>query len=114
MKTFKAGDGLAKWIMRIAVMGIAYASFFNTFMFFNMASLAFYISAAFIIFSVLLFAGGFSGNNSLTALSGLFVFLLSLLEIILIVRGNGISGKVLNTYLPLASIGLFFWSNGNK
>jgi hypothetical protein len=116
MKTFKSGQGLAKWVLRLAVLGIVYVTFVPVINMLNFSSLSFYVAAAFGIFSVLLFAGGFSSKNNLTALSGFAILLLSILEIFLFSNtfGKGLVISTFSVYFPLAAIGLLFWTNGNK
>ncbi|MDD4576137.1 MAG: hypothetical protein PHI36_06900, partial [Bacteroidales bacterium] len=79
---------------------------------FNFESVYYLVILLFFVFGVLLFAGGFRKNASLTIIAGLMVFLIS---IFFIARGyHGlILDKNLIVYIFPASVGLFFLSKGN-
>ena len=115
MKPIKSAHGLAKWLLRLATIGLVYISFSDMIVSLNFENVWFYISSVYALLSLLLFAGGFSNTNSLTALSGFLITLVSILVFFVFIDKN-VNGfaSTLSIYLPLTSIGTFFWSNGNK
>lgn len=111
MKPLKSFTGFASWLMRISVLLIVFAAFFDTFMAFNIKELSFYIAAGFMVFGLLLFIGGFMGKPTLSVLSGLVILLLSALQAYWAFKGINISFA---HWIMLASVGLFFLASGNK
>lgn len=111
MKPLKSFSGFASWLMRIAVLLIVFAAFFNTFMAFGIKELSFYIAAGFMVFGLLLFIGGFVSKPTLTVVSGLILFLLSGLKAYW--AFNGITAEFAQWVL-MGSVALSFLANGNK
>ena len=77
MKPFKGLFPFATWLMRFAVVFFVLTTYWKTFTFFNFQSVMFYISALYVIFSILLFVGGLSHKGSLTVLSSLILILVT-------------------------------------
>lgn len=112
MKPIKSIEGFAKWMLRSSVLLFIIFYFYEIVKTFNFESVYYLVVLLFFVFGVLLFAGGFRKNASLTVISGLMVFLISLF---FIARGyHGlIIDKNLIVYIFPASVGLFFLSKGN-
>lgn len=113
MKPFRPVTSLAKWLLRIAIFAQAVISYFHIAQNFNFQSFTFYIAALFIIFSALLIIGGFFSKHSLTIISGLGIFLLSLYELFHVYEGSFLEQDFL-IYFMMGALGLFFISQGNK
>ncbi len=112
MDPVKAFYPLSGWLLRLAVLVIIYILFFVPLKTFNLSSVDFYIAAAFTIFGILLFVGGFLNKSTLTVLSGLMLLLGCLYKIVMhyaFDKGNSIA-----LYFVFAAIAMFFFSNGNK
>ena len=112
MKPLKSITPLAMWLMRIAVLLFVYQAFFESINTLNFKVLEFYISAAFTVFSLLLFVGGFLKTSSLTVLSALCLFILSVYKIVDISSAG--LGLTLAMFGLFATISLFFIAAGNK
>lgn len=112
MKPLKGIVPLAMWLMRIAILLFVYVAFFESINLLNFKVLEFYISAAFTLFSVLLLVGGFLKTSSLTVISALFLFILSIYKIVDISSGG--LGLTLAMFGLFATISLFFMAAGNK
>lgn len=111
MNPWKRFTGLASWMMRIAMVLAIIACFFDTFMTFEVKQLQFFIALAFLVFGALLFIGGFLSKHSLTVVSALILFGLSVIQAYLTYAG------VTHTFafwLMAASVSIYFVSNGNK
>lgn len=112
MKPIKSIEGFAKWMLRSSVLLFIIFYFYETVKTFNFESVYYLITLIFFVFGVLLFAGGFRKNASLTVISGLMVFLISLFFI-----ARGYHGLIMDrnliVYIFPASVGLFFLSKGN-
>lgn len=112
MKPLKGIVPISMWLMRIALLLFVYVSFFDTVKALSFKTLNFYIAAAYVVFSLLLFVGGFIKSGTLTVLSALFLFLVSVYKIVDIAdAGISVSFAV---YGLIATIALFFMSAGNK
>ena len=111
MKPVKSLFPLFSWLLRIAILVAVYSRFFHIFKAIDFSSVSFYISAAFSLFSLLLFFGGFSKKHTLTILSGLFIALLSIYQMVQL-------GFEINIHLSfyglLLSASLLFIAVGNK
>lgn len=112
MKPLKGLFPLATWLMRFAVVFFVITTYWNPFTAFNLQSVMFYISAVYIIFSVLLFIGGFLAKNSLTVISSLFLILVTGYHAFI-----NIGAKVdhnFAVYVVLGSVFVYFFAAGNK
>lgn len=111
MNPWKNLTGLASWIMRIAIMLMIFAWFFQSFMNFNLTNPGFYMATAFVVLGIMLFVGGFLSKHSLTVLSAVGLLILSALQAYW--GFNGITG-VFAQWLLMGSVSLYFVTNGNK
>jgi hypothetical protein len=113
MKPFKSGSTLAVWLLRILILWMAYLYYFDVFKTFQFGVVNFWFAAAYVIFSVLLFTGGFVNKHTLTVISGLFLFLIPICRLII----SGIPGDPVNSlfvyFIPLA-VGFYFLTRGNS
>lgn len=111
MKPIKSLVPLAKWLLRIAAIGIIYkAGHFETAITFAFNSLTYFISLLAVIFVIMLFIGGLLKNSNLTVVSGLLILILSL---IILFAQIGFSIPGLLSILPLGAIGFYFMAKGN-
>jgi hypothetical protein len=112
MKPLKQLFPFSSWLMRFAVVFFVLISYWKTFTFFNFQSVMFYVAAIFVIFSVLLFVGGFLKRGSLTVLSSLILILVTGYHAFL-----NLESKLDNNfaiYVILGSILVYFLTTGNK
>lgn len=111
MKPVKSLVPIAKWLLRVAAIGIVYKSgHFDTVLTLSFKGISYFFSLAFAVLVILLFIGGFLRSSNLTVLSGLFLLVVSL--IVLFVQ-IGFSVPGLLSILPLATIGFYFMARGN-
>lgn len=99
------------WLMRIAVVFVVYTHFFGLIKTFDTSSLAFFIAAAYGLFALLLFFGGFAKNHTLTIISGLVIAGLSVYK--MVDMGFALNNSV-SFYALLTATGLLFVGSGNK
>ena len=112
MKPFKSGAIIAAWLLRLTLLWFVYENYFKTFPGFDLKSFAFYISAAYLLFAILVLAGGFLQKPALTVISGLALFVLPIAQLI-----HGFPadpGKVVLLYLLPMAIGFYFFTGGNN
>ena len=110
MKPLKSLVPLAKWLLRIAVLAIVYQKYFDTAISFKFNNLSYFVSLLMVVFAALLFVGGFLKKPALTVVSGLIIFIVSLVVLF------GLTGFNLNSILkifPLAALGFYFLARGN-
>lgn len=100
------------WMLRIAILFVVYTRFFDILEVFNTSTVIFYIAAAYILFTLLLFLGGFFRKHTLTIISGLFIAGLSVYQMIQIGFPPPTNG--LSFYFLLTVCGLIFVGTGNK
>lgn len=112
MKPIKSLENIAKWLLRVSVVVFVVFYFFSEVKTMKFDNVYYLVKLIYFIFGVLLFAGGFRKNASLTVISGLFVFLISLFFIFQGYRGELIY-KELVVYIFPAVTALFFVSKGN-
>ncbi|MGM0611888.1 MAG: hypothetical protein ACQESM_00105 [Bacteroidota bacterium] len=111
MKPVKSLFPLFSWLIRIAILLAVYTRFFHLLKPMNFSSVSFYIAAAFHLFALLLFFGGFAKKHTLTILSGLIIAGLSIYQILqlgFVINNN------LSFYGLLLSGSLLFVAIGNK
>jgi len=111
MKPFKSGMVIAAWLLRIMLVWFIYQHYFKTFGGFDFKAFSFYISAAYLVFGVLAFAGGFLQKPAMTVVSGLFIFILPLVQVIRAFPDD--PGSVLLLYLIPLAVGFYFFTHGN-
>ncbi len=111
MKPLKNISGLSAWLMRISLLIMIMALFSEEFMKFELNTLSFYISTAFIVFAVLLFSGGFF-SAPLTVVSSLVLFALSVINAV--IAFNGELELTFVCWILIASVCTYFLTHGNK
>ncbi|GAB1404637.1 MAG: hypothetical protein PHX54_05240 [Lentimicrobiaceae bacterium] len=112
MKPVKSLIPASRWLLRISLLVYLLLEHGKTLLSLQYQTQVFYIALAFILFGILLFAGGFTSKPSLTVVSA---FLLSLLFIYYLYLGfvpRVTMPQVLN--LLLLSVCLNFMALGNK
>ena len=109
MKPVKNLQAFSKWMLRLAVAGIVYIQFFQTFIDFNIKNISFLIAAIYVVFAVLLLVGGFLSNGRLSVICGLIILITSLVRMFL----PGISIFSVMNNLTLTALGIFFLAYGN-
>jgi hypothetical protein len=112
MKPFKSGAIIAAWLLRITILWFVYEQYFIGFPGFDLKSFPFYIHTAYILFTVLLLAGGFMQKPALTVLSGLAIFVLPIVQLIHAFPKDLL--PVLLLYLLPLSVGFYFFTHGNS
>ncbi|MCY1721587.1 hypothetical protein OU798_14620 [Prolixibacteraceae bacterium Z1-6] len=110
MGSFKGLAPIAAWMLRISMGIITYTWYFNQFLKFSFNSVYYFLIAGYVLFTVLLLAGGFSRNNTLTVLSALVLFGLSVTMMFI----NGFSVDVLMKHFTPAAIAVYFIARGNN
>ena len=111
MKPFKSGMVIAAWLLRIMLVWFIYQHYFKTFGDFDFKEFNFYISTAYLLFGVLVFAGGFLQKPAMTVISGLLIFILPLVQLIRAFPED--PGSVLLVYMIPLAVGFYFFTNGN-
>jgi uncharacterized membrane protein len=112
MKPLKGLYPIAAWLMRFAVVFFVLTRYWNTFTHFNMQSVMFYVSALFIVFTVLLFVGGFLHKSNLTVISSLVLILVTGYHAFLNIESK--LDHNFAVYVLLGSIFVYFLTTGNK
>lgn len=112
MKPLKSLLQFATWLMRLAIVSFAFVSFLHALKTFDIKTIQFYIAVAFILFSVLLFIGGFMSKPAITVFSGIMLFFASVYEIV-ILFSEGINIDI-SIYAVIASTSFYFVTAGNK
>jgi hypothetical protein len=113
MRPFRSASGLAVWILRAATFLLILSIYWTTVEQLNFKSFYFYIATIYTVFGALLFIGGLFSKHTITVLSGLILFIISIYEIFHFYQGSLLNSG-LASYLLLSAIGLFFLSRGNK
>lgn len=111
MKPLTSLFKLSKWLLRIAIFFVVFTQYYDIFMQFNLSSIGFYVSAVFLIFGVLLLAGGFLDKDHLTVVSSLLILLASIY--MSVVSFDGITSKFAINVL-VGTVAFLFLTNGNK
>jgi hypothetical protein len=112
MKPFKSGIVIAAWLLRITLAWFIYKHYFQPFTDFAWKTFGFYIAAAYLLFGILLLAGGLMQKATLTVVSGLVLFILPIIQLIRSFPED--AGSVLLIYLIPVSVGFYFFSAGNN
>jgi len=110
MEPIKGFMPIARWLLRLTLGIVVYMHFFDTFLTFSFNNLNYFMALLYIIFTVSLIIGGLLKKNATTVISGMIIFILS---IIMIFMGEISLNKVLEYFLP-ASLGFYFMAAGNK
>ncbi len=115
MKPWTTFTGLAKWLLRIAVLLVIFTQYFNIFIDFKLDDIAFYVSAIYIVFGVLFFAGGFLSKHNLTVISALLLLLVSIYVSVIVFDGFKDESVIkFAQHVMLGAVALFFVTDGNK
>ena len=112
MKPFKSGAIIAAWLLRVMLVWFIYRNYFQAFAGFDLKSFSFYIGAAYLLFGLLLLAGGLLQKPGLTVISGLAIFALPIVQLIRIFPED--LSNVLLLYLIPLSVGFWFFTSGNN
>jgi hypothetical protein len=112
MKPFKSGLVIASWLLRITLVWFVYQQYFAPFTEFNVKTLEFYIQAMYVVFALLLVIGGLVKKPVVTVISGLFIFVLPVVQLIRSFPGE-FQKHMLIYLIPLA-IGFHFFASGNN
>jgi hypothetical protein len=88
-----------------------YSNCFQLFTEFDFKNFGFFIAAAYLFFGILLVAGGFMQKPVLTVTTGLFIFIIPIVQIIRVFPKD--LSQVLLIYLIPLSVGFYFFTNGN-
>lgn len=112
MKPAKGLFQFAAWLIRITMIVFAYTIFFETVKTFDFSALEFYIAAAFSLFTVLLFIGGFLSKPAMTVLSAFFLFGLSVYQFAVFFSKE--PNLPMLMFLMSMSMMLMMFSVGNK
>jgi len=112
MRAIKGLYPLATWLMRFAVVFFVVLTYWKTFTAFNLQSVMFYVSAIFVVFSILLFIGGILQKENLTVLSSLILILVTGYHAFINLKAN--LDHNFAVYVLLGSVFVFFLTTGNK
>jgi uncharacterized membrane protein len=112
MKPVKSLLPASRWLLRISLLTYLVLQHGKTILDLQYETQAFYIGLAFVLFGVLLFAGGFTSRPSLTVVSALLLSLLFAYYIYLGFVPQVTITQVLN--VMLLSVTLYFMSSANK
>jgi hypothetical protein len=112
MRPFKGLFPLATWLMRFSVVFFVLTRYWHTFAQFNFQSILFYVSAIFIVFTVLLFIGGFLHKSNLTVFSSFILILVTGYHAFLNLESR--LDHNFAVFVVLGSIYVYFLTTGNK
>ena len=111
MKPFKSGTIVAAWLLRITILWFVYEHYLKGFPGFDLKSFSFYIHAAYFVFAGMLVVCGFMQKPAVTVLSGLFLFILPVVQLIHAFPKD-LMPVVLFYLLPMSG-GFYFFTAGN-
>lgn len=111
MRPIKSLSPFSGWLLRLGLMFMVGLLVWPALKLFHFTSLHSVVTAAFALFAALVFIGGFMNKHTLTMLSGLALFLLSVWHLYWNFRGISINFAA---YALTGIIGLHFFINGNK
>lgn len=112
MKPVKSLLPLSRWLLRITLLAYLVLQHGKTVLALQYETQPFYIALAFVLFGILLFAGGFTARPSLTVVSALLLSLLFAYYLYLGFVPQITLTQLLN--LLLLSVCLYFMSSANK
>lgn len=112
MKPVKSLIPASRWLLRVSMLAYLLLEHGKTLLALQYQTQPFYIALAFILFGILLFAGGFTSKPSLTVVSALLLSLLFIYYLYLGFVPKVTMPQVLN--LLLLSVCLNFIASGNK
>lgn len=111
MKPWKVFSAVSKWFLRLALVLFVFLYYYPVFVQFNLDTFAFFLSAGFLVSSVLLLAGGLTSKPALTATAAFILFLLSVFNAY--DQFHGLNA-VFNNWLMISAVSFYFLTNGNK
>jgi cell division protein FtsX len=111
MKPFKSGAILAAWLLRLMLVWFIYKTYVQSFPGFDFKSFSFYVDACYVLFGLMLLVGGFLQKPALTVFSGLFLFILPVVQLIRSFPEK--PGEAMLLYLIPLSVGFYFFTSGN-
>jgi hypothetical protein len=94
MKPFKSGSSVSAWLIRILAVWVAYINHFSAFKTFDFSTREFWIASAYMVFSALIFTGGFLSRHTMSVVSGFLLLSTPVVHIMI----SGIPGGVLCLY----------------
>jgi hypothetical protein len=107
MKPVKALSPVAKWLFRLTLLSIIYFAYKDLLIESDFKNINYIIILGISFFSLLLFIGGFLTKSSLTVISGLIIFLLATIKLVLDLPD-------INTLMIIfISLGFYFLTTGN-
>lgn len=112
MRPVKSLLPASRWLLRITLLAYFVLQHGKTIVAMQYETQPFYIALAFVLFGVLLFAGGFTTKPSLTVVSALLLSLLFAYYLYLGFVPQVTVTQAIN--LLLFSVCLYFMSSGNK
>jgi len=112
MKPVKSLLPASRWLLRITMLTYLVLLHGKTILAMQYQTQPFYIALAFVVFGILLFAGGFTSKPSLTVVSALLLSLLFAYFLYLGFIPQLTLSQVLN--LLLLSVCLYFMSSANR
>ena len=112
MKPMKFLSPFADWLMRAGVLLFVIFYYVNTVKAMNFSTISFWISLGFLIFCVLLFAGGFVKSSNLTVTSALVLTILSGYQLFNLI-GGGINYNF-SVFILLSAVFVRFLAKGNN
>ena len=111
MRPIKSLSPMTAWLLRLGLLLMVGLLVWPAIEYFSFTSLNSALNLAYALFAVLLFFGGFTNKHSLTMISGLALFLLSVWLIYWQYRGISL---YFGAYAISGILGLLFFVNGNK
>ncbi|MFA6950606.1 MAG: hypothetical protein WCQ70_07970 [Lentimicrobiaceae bacterium] len=112
MKPVKTLLPFSRWLLRAALLTWLILQNASTIQSLDFKSQSFFLALAFILFGLLLFAGGFSSKPSLTVISAIFLSLLFIYQLYLNFVPWVTQPQVL--LVILLSVCIYFMSSANK
>lgn len=112
MKPVKSLLPAARWLLRITLPAYLMLIHGKTILAMQYESQPFFVALAFVVFGILLFAGGFTSKPGLTVVSALLLSLLLVYHLYLNFEPSITISQVLS--LMLLSVSLYFMSSAPK
>lgn len=112
MKPVKTFLPFARWLLRILMPAWILINYIGIIRGMDIHNLNFYIALAFVLFGLLLFAGGFSSKPGLTVISAIFLTLLFIYRIYLNFIPEVTETQIIS--FVFLSISIYFMSSANK
>lgn len=112
MKPVKALLPFSRWMLRILMLVWLIMHYAGTLQVLNVHDQNFYLALAFVLFGILLLAGGFSSKPGLTVISAIFLTLLFIYKIYLNFVPQVTEPQIIS--FMLLSVSIYFMSSANK